>query len=341
MGIHSAAVTRLISLLFFLLLFITSAQVQSADCDLVYDEFDSLMNKNFLLNPEEYVPVLSQRLSRADYNTRQKGNFLLSRKRSGLGVAIVRTNKNRYGKLLFTWSGGDNPVLNIAEVVLFGRVEDGERTVERSNLKVMSSFTLDLDTGRTGGEEADIWFHNINGREMYIEAVNGADLTFPLESLCAATETPQATVAPVVPIVSRFQALNSNVMTPTAEAPRLESLNPVIKREITAEGFGLITYADGSKLKHIKGGVVNIAPNGGENIVLFSTGSPVAYPVEPPDETEAMWLGLHRLLLLGIIQTLVDDPALVEEFEENVDVSENLYESIEMRRNLIYQLVSP
>ena len=36
------------------------------NCDLVYDEYDSLMNKQFLLQPEKFVKVQNNRLSPQD-----------------------------------------------------------------------------------------------------------------------------------------------------------------------------------------------------------------------------------------------------------------------------------
>ena len=184
MGVMSRGVST-IGLVGVLLL--CSQATFAFNCDLVYDEFDSLMNKRFLLNPGQYVPTASQRLSRKDYNSKQKGRFLLRQERQGLGIAVFRTNGNRRGKLLYTWGRpvvNGQPSLIIKEAVSFGRVEDGHRPRRFRNLSVPSSFRLDLDTGRTRRTGADIWFHNIDGREMYIEAVNGASIEFPLSSLC-------------------------------------------------------------------------------------------------------------------------------------------------------------
>ena len=62
---------------------------------------------------------------------------------------------------------------------------DGHAPRTLKNIKIKSSFTIDLDTGKTGaGKTADLWFHNVDGNEMYIEAVNGASLEFPMESMC-------------------------------------------------------------------------------------------------------------------------------------------------------------
>lgn len=168
---------------------VATSSAGTYNCDLVYDEFDSLMNKNFLVKPDSYVKVAKRKFSRADYNTHQKGKLVLRPGREGYGAVIVQTNDNRYGKFLFTWGGkGDargNPLLILRDVTLFRRVKDGYGKRRRREIRIPASFTADLDSGLTGqGEKDDIWFHNTDGKTMYIEAVNGAKLTFPLESLC-------------------------------------------------------------------------------------------------------------------------------------------------------------
>ncbi len=167
----------------------TPANAGPYDCSVVYDEFDSFMNKNFLMKPESYVSTVQGKLSRGDYNSKQKGKLLLSPHRKGMGVAIVHTNKNTRGKFLFTWSGrGDQrgtPLMILRDVTLFGRVEDGYRPKKFREIRVSSSQTVDLDTGRpTQGDAADIWYHAVDAKTILIEAVNGAKLSFPMETLC-------------------------------------------------------------------------------------------------------------------------------------------------------------
>ena len=70
-------------------------------CDWVYDEFDSLMNKQFLMSPDKYVPVVKNRLSRRDYHRQKRADFLFRGNRKSSGVAIVRTSSNRWGVVLF------------------------------------------------------------------------------------------------------------------------------------------------------------------------------------------------------------------------------------------------
>jgi len=159
------------------------------DCSVVYDEFDSLMNRNYLLQPEAYGPVVQGRLSRDQYNTQQKGKLLLRPGREDSGVAIVKTNKNKWGKLLFTWTGrGDSrgtPLLVIHDVTLYSRVKEGGGRRQIREIRMTASQTVDLDKGRTStSAEADVKYHNVDGKTLFIEAVNGARLVFPLETLC-------------------------------------------------------------------------------------------------------------------------------------------------------------
>ncbi|MGI9383584.1 MAG: hypothetical protein ACR2PO_10550 [Methyloligellaceae bacterium] len=159
------------------------------DCSVVYDEFDSLMNKNFLLKPESYVRVVKNKLSRADYNAKQKGKLLLRPARQGLGVAIVQTNRNTWGKFLYTYGGRRDtrgtPLLILRDVTLFGRVQDGNAPRITREIRVIAAQRIDLDRGLAGeGPETDIWFRNVDSKTMTIEAVNGAKLSFPMETLC-------------------------------------------------------------------------------------------------------------------------------------------------------------
>jgi len=173
----------------FALLLATHAVAGNYDCSLVYDEYDSLMHKQFLLNPSNYVKTTEGRMSRNSYNSDQKGIFLQSEDHKNYGIAIVHTNNNTWGKLLYTWGAPFNnghPSLLIKEAVLYGRVLDGYKPRVMRDIVISSSWTFDLDNnnGRNAGQSADIWFHNVDGNEMYIEAVNGAELSFPMESLC-------------------------------------------------------------------------------------------------------------------------------------------------------------
>ena len=172
----------------FLLLFSQTIAAGNFDCSVVYDEYDSLMNKNFIVNPSNYVRTEENKISRFAYNSRQKGQFTLKDGRKGMGIATFRTNSNSFGKFLYTWGApfnNGNPSLILKDVVVYGRVMDGYRPRKIRKIIVPSSYTVDLDTFQVGATaESDIWFHNINGRTMFLETRNGADLHFPMESMC-------------------------------------------------------------------------------------------------------------------------------------------------------------
>lgn len=171
-----------------LLMMLQSVYAGSFDCSVVYDEYQSLMNKSFIVSPGRYVRTKRDKISRHAYNSRQKGQFTLKNKNKGMGIAMFRTNKNSYGKFMYTWGApfkNGNPSLILKNIVIYGRVMDGHKPKRLKKLVVPSSYTVDLDTFTIGaGSKSDIWFHNVNGRTMFLEARNGADLHFPMESMC-------------------------------------------------------------------------------------------------------------------------------------------------------------
>jgi len=334
-----------------------NVQTSAADCSLVYDEFDNLMNKDFLITPSKYVPTVKQRLSRSDYNVKQKGKFLLSSKHRGLGIGIVRTNSNQRGKFLFTWGAPFNngsPTLIVKEAVIHRLVKTGDRPIVWRNLKIKSSFSLDLDTGQIGGDKADIWFHNIDGRTMYIEAVNGAQLEFPMHSLCK----PSVATLVAVPVDAAILRAHTPVVTEARklEAAELEhgsgescTAKTIVRREVTPEGGALITYSDGSTETYSSNGMIGsittILPDGTAMTMLPKTAAPTDVLVEPPatqpDMAEAQWLESHRQSLLGIIESMVSEPESVQNVLAELDTSENAYESITIRSKIIRALASP
>jgi hypothetical protein len=172
------------------------------NCSVIYDEFESLMNKQFLTNPDTFVSTVNQRLSKTEYETLQKGQFLLYEERADMGIAVFRTDENLSGKLLFRWS---DPLVDgqshlvIEHVVILSRVEDGYGPRRMGPFRIKPGFGLDLDTGlydtrigqtpetEAGKVTVDVR-HGIDPEsgEGIIEAANDAQLHFPLESMCSA-----------------------------------------------------------------------------------------------------------------------------------------------------------
>ena len=164
------------------------AQAKLFNCNVVYDEFDSFMNKDFLVQPQAYVKNIQGKISQADARM-QSSALLLSPGRQGMSVAIVQTNKQGYGKFLFSWSGrGDlrgTPLLILREVSIYSKVENGTGLKKFREIRVSAAQMIDLDTGRgTQGTGADIRYQAVDAKTIQLEAINGAKLTFPMETLC-------------------------------------------------------------------------------------------------------------------------------------------------------------
>lgn len=158
------------------------------DCSVAYDEFESFMNKSYLIKPESFVRTQQGTISQAQ-STQQANALLLSPQRLGMSAAIIQTNKNAYGKFRFSWSGrGDlrgTPLLILRDVTMYKSVEDGNGRRDYREIRVSASQLIDLDTGRaTQGQGADIRYNASNPKEIVLEAINGAKISFPMETAC-------------------------------------------------------------------------------------------------------------------------------------------------------------
>lgn len=180
--------SNLVALSASFLLFAQPAVSGTFDCSVVYDEYDSFMNKNYLIKPDAYVRTLQGKISQAETGN-QANALLLSPHRLGMGAAVVQTNKNAYGKFLFSWSGrGDlrgTPLLILRDVTTFKNVQDGNGRRAYREIRVSASQMVDLDTGRaTQGEGADIRYNASDPKQIVLEAINGAKISFPMETAC-------------------------------------------------------------------------------------------------------------------------------------------------------------
>ncbi len=160
------------------------------DCSIVYDEFDQLMMANFLIEPSRYVETISGSLTRSEYILFQVEQFKLHEQRGLPGIGIVRTNQNLRGKMLFNWHNVGNEELvrfTIEELILFGRIADGDAPVRMGSIITLPGFAVDLDTGaivEADDKSADLLYEH-NGSDFAIRAIEPAELMFPIQSLCA------------------------------------------------------------------------------------------------------------------------------------------------------------
>lgn len=172
------------------------------NCSVVYDEFESLMNKQFLTEPDRFVSTVNQRLSRSEFEQLQRGQFQLYEERADMGIAIFRTSENLSGKMLYRWS---EPLtdghyhLVIEQVVLYGSVEYGYGARRSGPYRIKPGYGLDLDTGQydnkfdqtapdTKAFTIDLK-HSVDPEsgDSVFEAVNDALIHFPVETMCHQT----------------------------------------------------------------------------------------------------------------------------------------------------------
>ena len=159
------------------------------DCSVVYDEFDQLMMGQFLVDPERYVSTLSSLISRSEHLEYQTKEFKLRSERENAGIAVFRTNRNASGKMIFYWQErvwDERIPLVLDEIITFGRVADGFAPVLSGPTYVTAGFAVDLDSAEVvelDNPDADIIYVHEDGSYV-IEAVNPAQVHFPIQSLC-------------------------------------------------------------------------------------------------------------------------------------------------------------
>ncbi|MBT5032798.1 MAG: hypothetical protein HOM55_10945 [Proteobacteria bacterium] len=131
------------------LIFMPSTVHAAHDCSVIYDEFESLMHKRFLLRPGDYLPIAEAQLNEFDFAVRQQGAFLLYEERGDAGILLFRTGENRYGKLLYRWSDplpGNKRHLLILEGLYYEAVASGLVPTRFGPLRVSANMGVDLDT---------------------------------------------------------------------------------------------------------------------------------------------------------------------------------------------------
>lgn len=190
-------------LLCALALLLVSARVYAGtfDCSVVYDEFESLMNKQFLINPDKYVQTLPGQISKQQFEGVSNAHFHLYPTRKGLGIGVLTTNLNTHAKFLFHFgqpmADGTVQVI-IDQVVKYGRVEDGYAPQRIGPFRLNPGMSIDIDSGKyvpLPGEltnPEDQKNQKKNGDLLYdvgpdgsiLKAVNGAAVEFPLDTLC-------------------------------------------------------------------------------------------------------------------------------------------------------------
>lgn len=178
-----------------------AALAGSFNCAVVYDEFESLMNKRFLMQPDEFVRTQRERMSKEQFEGVSNADFHLYPSREGMGTGILTTNQNIHAKFLFHWSRpmvDDTRHVIIDEVVKYGRVSDGYAPNRIGPFRLKPGMSIDIDSGDyvptevglieeeelARKREAGDLFYEAGPDGTVLKAVNGAEVQFPLETLC-------------------------------------------------------------------------------------------------------------------------------------------------------------
>lgn len=171
------------------------------NCSVIYDEFESLMNKRFLVEPSDYVQTLPGRVAKQQFEGVAQAGFQLYPSREGMGVGVLNTNQNIHAKFLFHWSqpmvdGGTHVIID--EFVKYGRVDDGYAPQRLGPFRLKPGMALDVDSGSYVHRERDLaeddsdsrarqsgdLKYEVNDGGPVLRSVNGAEVEFPLETLC-------------------------------------------------------------------------------------------------------------------------------------------------------------
>ena len=169
----------------------TMMSAKSFDCSVIYDEFDSLMHKEFLISPDNYVASVSGEISFEDFNAAQRGRLYLRKDRPERGVGIIFTNNKLYGKFIFDWR--DQQSIMIEDIIIYSRVEDGYAPIHHWKLKMNQGDKIDLDNGKViigdnyTEEEllrTDLQLSSKSPDNPLLESINEARVFFPTASLC-------------------------------------------------------------------------------------------------------------------------------------------------------------
>lgn len=156
------------------------------------------------MEPDAFGPTFAGGISKQQFETQQKGQFKLFPNRVEMGIGILKTNSNIHSKFLYRWGapmvdGSFNLVFD--EIVRYARVSDGYAPsrigpvvmkpgseIDIDNNTVFFGNTQSQEIGQGDGESqqrTDLRYRVDPNSGMWIlEAINGASVHFPLETLC-------------------------------------------------------------------------------------------------------------------------------------------------------------
>ncbi len=87
-------------------------------------------------------------------------------------MLFCRTSQGRYAKFLVL--AGDT--LKISRLVVYDT--NGNIHLEKSNIDVPRTYTIDLDSGEVAANGYDLWWEAVTNTEFYLTPANGAEISF-------------------------------------------------------------------------------------------------------------------------------------------------------------------
>ena len=187
-------IVRHISLISTVLMGFASGVAYAAhDCSVIYDEFESLMHKQFLVQPGDYLPVAEAQLSEFDFAAQQQGKFLLYEEREDAGILVFLTGENRYGKLLYRWSDPlpDNKRhLLILEGLYYEAVSSGLLPTRFGPIRVSANMGVDLDAWQLVAVDQTVLDRRAVAMQDALRAAQGS-VAMPIDPFADAFSSPQ------------------------------------------------------------------------------------------------------------------------------------------------------
>jgi hypothetical protein len=165
------------------------------DCAKIGDEYEELMFGDVLASPSLFVDTLGGRISRDDFDAKQRGKLRLAAAHGSHGVGLLKTSSGARAKFLFVWAEAADgaPLLQVVDATVY--TGDTAGTSKRHGvIRLGPGSAIDLDFPVEGsaapaepGDAFDVGYRVAADGQLVIESLGSAEIAFPTESLCGET----------------------------------------------------------------------------------------------------------------------------------------------------------